>query len=136
MEIERKFLIKRPSNRVLDNAIKATDGTRREILQTYLTSQNPEIERRVRRVIEGKRTIYYYTEKSDVGVGVRQEREIDIPRHDYLKKLESADFRLHPIRKTRYCIPHNDKLLEIDIYPFLKDLAILEVELKDINDNI
>lgn len=132
MEIERKFLIKRPS---VSKLIKS-GATKKEILQTYLTSQNPSIERRIRRVIEGDKTYYYYTEKADIAVGIRNEREREITKKEYLEKLNDTDFKLHPIRKTRYCIPYNGKVLEIDIYPFLNDFAILEVELQGINDNI
>ena len=34
------------------------------------------------------------------------------------------------MEKTRVCVPHGDHLLEIDIYPFWKKQAVLEVELE------
>lgn len=47
----------------------------------------------------------------------------------------NADTNLHQIRKTRYCLTYNHTYFEIDIYPFWKDKAILEVELTDENDS-
>ena len=35
-----------------------------------------------------------------------------------------------PIQKTRICVPHESHLLEIDLYPFWKKQAVLEVELE------
>ena len=43
---------------------------------------------------------------------------------------------LRPIRKTRYCLSENNLYFEIDIFPFWKDQAILEVELSDENQEI
>ena len=44
--------------------------------------------------------------------------------------LES-DTAKHPIRKTRYCLMHNNQYFEIDIYPFWNDKAIVEIELNN-----
>ena len=43
----------------------------------------------------------------------------------------SADPDLRQIRKTRYCLSENGYYYEIDIFPFFKDKAIMEIELKD-----
>jgi CYTH domain-containing protein len=40
-----------------------------------------------------------------------------------------AQSDLKQIRKTRYCVVYNNQYIEIDIYPFSKDKAILEIEL-------
>ena len=50
--------------------------------------------------------------------------------------LKEADPELNPVIKTRYCLTWKDKYFEIDIYPFWKDRAILEVELDDENEQI
>ena len=36
---------------------------------------------------------------------------------------------LKPIRKDRYCLMQNGQYFEIDIYPFAKENAIMEIEL-------
>ena len=44
-----------------------------------------------------------------------------------------ADPDRRPIRKTRYCLTHENQYFEIDVYPFWKDQAIAEIELRDEN---
>ena len=36
-----------------------------------------------------------------------------------------------PIRKTRYCLTYDNQYFEIDVYPFWKDKAIMEIELSN-----
>ena len=43
--------------------------------------------------------------------------------------LMDANTDINQIRKTRYCVVYNNQYIEIDIYPFSKDKAILEIEL-------
>ena len=47
-----------------------------------------------------------------------------------------ADPACRPIRKTRYCLTFDNQYFEIDIYPFWKDKAILEIELADESSEI
>ena len=42
-----------------------------------------------------------------------------------------ADPEMHQIRKTRYCLTYENQYFEIDVYPFWKDRAIAEIELRD-----
>lgn len=43
----------------------------------------------------------------------------------------NADTSKRQIRKTRYCLTYESQYFEIDIYPFWKDKAIVEIELND-----
>ena len=126
-ETERKFLIRRPSAEVLSQ-LQASE--RVDILQTYLTSSDG-VERRVRQ--RGSRGNYTYTltEKRPVSGLKRIETETRLSLKEYLSLLMSADPTCKPIRKQRYCLVYENQYLEIDIYPFWKDKAILEVELSD-----
>ena len=47
-----------------------------------------------------------------------------------------ADTSKRQIRKTRYCLTYKNQYFEIDVFPFWKDRAIIEIELSDENDNI
>ena len=47
-----------------------------------------------------------------------------------------ADPARRPIRKTRYCLTYDNQYFEIDLYPFWNDRAIVEIELKDENEQI
>jgi CYTH domain-containing protein len=42
-----------------------------------------------------------------------------------------ADPDCRPIRKTRYCLTSGNQYFEIDVYPFWKDRAVMEIELAD-----
>ena len=43
--------------------------------------------------------------------------------------MKNADPRMATVRKTRYEIPYNGKCFEVDVYPFEKDRAVMEIEL-------
>ncbi len=131
-EIERKFLIGYPDPRILR---EQPDCRVVEIEQTYLVEKNGK-ESRVRVWREDGRTVYIKTEKEKVGKLRRIEREGEITRTEYEALLILADPTKRTLHKTRYRIPYAGKLLEIDVYPFWQDRAILEVELSDENEPI
>jgi len=125
LEIERKYLIEYPNLAWLTSHPGVTVS---EITQTYLSSPGEE-ERRVRMRKEGETVTYYYTVKRRVTAVTREEEEAVITEMQYNAYLTEADPNRHPLQKTRYCIPYEDKVLEIDVYPFWDHQAILEVEL-------
>ncbi|MBQ7352171.1 MAG: AAA family ATPase [Clostridia bacterium] len=124
-EIERKFLIKYPNISSIKNpTLKCV-----EIIQTYLHSQNENEEIRIRqRGADGNYT-YTKTIKKAISPIKRVEIEKRISKDEYLDLLMNSDTNKKQIRKTRYCMIHNDHYFEIDIYPFWNDKAIMEVEL-------
>ncbi len=124
IEIEHKFLIARPDPSVL----LAQPGVRvLEIEQVYLRSV-PGVTRRVRRTGEGGEVHYYRTEKRRISTMSAYEDETEITLSEYSAAVRESDPRRRIIRKTRYKIPYGGYILEIDIYPFWKDRAILEIE--------
>lgn len=133
-EIERKFIIKKPSKEELE-ALGCVSKT--NIIQTYLKSENPKVERRVRqRGTKQDGFNFYYTEKIDIGTGERIEQENKITPNEYIGYLTEADTTLHQISKVRRCFIYDKKYYEMDIYPFSNEYAILEIELNDINEKI
>ena len=80
--------------------------------------------------------IYYETIKWNVTGMKRVEIEQRLSEEEYLQLLVSADAIKHQIRKERYCFTYENQYFEIDIYPFWKDQAILEIELNDDNEQI
>lgn len=125
LEIERKYLIAPPDIALLC----AQEGVRvREIEQVYLRRAGG-LSRRVRRSIENGKTVYTYTEKRRLTNISCEENEREISFSEYVDRLREADPEKAPICKTRYAIPYAGHLLEIDVYPFFGDRAILEIEL-------
>jgi CYTH domain-containing protein len=43
---------------------------------------------------------------------------------------------LHQIRKTRYCLTHENQYFKIDVYPFWNDRALMEIELRDEKETV
>lgn len=132
LEIEHKYLIRMPDTATL----AAMPGARVfSITQTYLTAQEG-LTRRVRARREGERTAYIFTEKERLSPLTAIERERDLSEAEYREALHSADPAATPIEKTRYAIPHASHTLEIDIYPFWEDYAILEIELASEDETV
>ncbi len=127
LEIERKFLIEYPDPVWLEHQ----PGRRCVgISQTYLLSEDGG-SRRVRTWCEAGRTTYFYTYKRSLTDLTRIEQESEISREAYDALLEAADPTRNTIIKTRWCIPYDGHVLEIDIYPFWQgEQAVLECELK------
>lgn len=131
-EIERKFIIDYPNLEILENM---RNCQKVEILQTYLKCGRDDEEVRIRQRGDGDTFMFTKTTKKTVSGMKRIEMEKRLSLEEYYKELMNADTNLHQIRKTRYCLTYNHTYFEIDIYPFWKDKAILEVELTDENDS-
>ena len=122
-EIERKYLIEYPDLNILENYPKS------DIAQTYLKT-NDGMTSRVRKRASGGVTKYIFTEKkriTDVKC-IENERELSAVEYEELLKL--ADTERRTVIKTRYCVPYNGRVVEVDIYPFWSDRAIAEVEME------
>ncbi len=128
-EIERKYLIDYPDIHWLENHPTCR---RVEIIQTYLKSAAGD-EVRVRQRGEDGNYIYFQTIKRKVSDVKRVEIEQRLSQAEYLRLLMEADTTKRQIRKTRYCLTHENQYFEIDVYPFWTDKAIVEIELSDEN---
>lgn len=131
-EIERKFLIKYPDLKSLENR---PDCKKVEIIQTYLNAgENEEV--RVRQRGADGSFVYFKTVKKKITDTTRIETEERLSQTEYLKLLLEADTSMRQIRKTRYCLTYKGQYFEIDIYPFWNDQAIAEIELLTEQDEI
>ena len=130
IETERKYLIKRPSEAEL---AKVEGITKVSIMQTYLHSNDPGLERRVRQRGDGQNFTYYYTEKRAISGISRAENERKISQKEYISLLLEGEKK---IRKDRYCFVYNSQYFELDVYPDWENEAILEIELTDENQRV
>lgn len=126
-EIERKYLIAYPDVAWLESL---PNCQRVEIMQTYLNSHAGEEVRVRQRGIHGN-YIYFKTIKRKINDVKRVEVEQRLSEEEYLRLLMDADTSRRQIRKTRYCLTYGNQYFEIDIFPFWKDQAILEIELRE-----
>lgn len=127
LEIERKFLIEYPD---IDWLNSLPSCKRVEIIQTYLKGSEGEEIRVRQRGCDGN-FVYFKTTKRKISDLKRVEVEKRLSRDEYLKLLLDADTTKRQIRKTRYCLVYENQYFEIDIYPFWRDKAIVEIELSD-----
>ncbi len=125
LEIERKWIIARPDQTVLAAQPGAAVS---EIVQTYLTAPDG-VSRRVRARTTGGITTYTRTVKRRISAMTADEDEAVISADEYAALLREADPTCAPVEKTRWCIPHAGQTLEIDLYPFWRNQAVLEIEL-------
>lgn len=130
-EIEKKFLIEYPDISKLE---KLKNCQKVEILQTYLLCDTLDEEVRIRQRGDGDTFQFTKTTKRRITGLKRIELEKKLNMSEYIKELLNTDYSLHQIRKTRYCISYKNTYLELDVYPFWKDKAILEIELSHEDD--
>ncbi len=126
-EIERKFLIVKPTSEVLSKAGAESS----EITQTYLLPTEEFPTRRVRkRVLRGTPHYTYTAKRQADGAFTRIECERETDEGEYRELLKEADPNLRTVHKTRYCISQEDgHVLEIDVFDFWENYAVLEIEL-------
>lgn len=125
-EIERKFLIRMPDLQWLESV-----SERSHIRQIYLLTDGEEMSERVRSRETQDGIVYTHTRKTHVSDMRRIEIEQEIDREEFERLLLRADPARRPIEKDRYCLRVNGLLYEIDVFPFWKDRAFLEIELTD-----
>ena len=88
-EIERKYLIFRPSSEILKTLPQCE---RTDIVQTYLLFDENKCSRRIRKRGTPKLGYkYYYTEKTPVSFGERIEIEHEIQEKEYNSLMSEAD---------------------------------------------
>lgn len=124
LEIERKYLIAYPDTEALQPRCSAVY----DMEQIYLLAA-PGVTARVRRRV-GEKEEFFHTEKERINARTHVERERIITREEYEQLLLQRDEKAFPIAKTRYCLPHDGFTFEIDVYPFWKNVAVMEVELE------
>lgn len=125
LEIERKFLIHMPAVETL----RALGGVPHDITQTYLSNGPAGENRRVRRSQSGERVIYTYTQKKRLTDRTCIEEEHELLEDAYTALLQDARAESATLTKTRWKIPFDGHVVEVDIYPFWQEFAVLEVEL-------
>lgn len=130
-EVKKKFLIEYPN---LDMLEQAENVVKIELDQTYLKSNDDEKIQIRRRGLKGD--YIYYQSKVRIQDGQLLQTEKRLTENEYLEKLTDSDPNKKPLHRTRYYLTTQNQYIEIDIYPFWKDKAILNVELHNVDDKV
>ena len=124
-EIERKYLVEYP-----EFPLPCEDRVS-GIVQAYLVSE-PGVSERVR-ARDGR---YYHTRKRRIS-GIRaEEGERENSREEYDLLLNRRDPACRVIEKKRHVFEYRGQVFELDIFPFWKCQAMLEIELADENAEV
>jgi CYTH domain-containing protein len=118
-EIERKYLVEYP-----EFPLPCEDRIS-DIRQAYLISE-PGVSERVR-ARDGR---YYHTKKRRVSGICAEEREREISREEYEQLLARRDGACRLIEKKRHVFEYMGQVFELDVFPFWKRQAMLEIELE------
>ena len=128
LEIERKFLIQRPTETLL----KEQGAVSQKIAQAYLKSVG-QTERRIRERGDSSGFTCFYTEKMSFSPTKRIERERKISMREYMNLMTEAEAIL---TKERWCFVHQGQYFELDTFDGVKDFALLEIEMTNENQQI
>lgn len=121
---KRKYLVEMPDL----PAFSAQYGALAlDMMQTYLRVTQPNVERRIRQQKNGEDYLYFYTEKHFMPDGTKWDTEKPISEKTYIRYLMEGDSALHSVRKTKYRFIYEGCRLELDVYPFSSDKAVLFV---------
>ena len=125
LEIERKFLIRRPTEELL----RQHSSGWLDMEQIYLTRRQRGENRRIRCSVRDGEARYHYNEKIRLSSVTRIEREWEISEEEYAALRREADPECAAITKRRWLVPHGELTLEVDVFPFWQRQAFCEAEL-------
>ncbi len=119
---KKKYLVHMPDCTELSRKYNALPI---EMMQTYLFSSDPEVERRIRQQSCLGEQLFFYTTKRVGEDGTRWVTERPISEKDYVSYLMEADLSLRSVRKLKFRFAYAGHRMELDVYPYDKDNAIL-----------
>ena len=119
---KRKYLIEMPDMAAIAAKYDAVALT---MMQTYLLPTQPNVERRIRQQQNGDGYLYFFTEKHTMDDGSKWATERSIPEKQYVRYLMECDSSMHSVRKVKYRFIYDGHRIEIDVYPFSDDKAVL-----------
>ncbi len=119
---KRKYLVAMPDIELLKTRYRAAGIG---MVQTYLAVTNPNIERRIRRQKGSGEELYFYTEKHSRPDGTQWVTEKRITEKAYGRYMLEADPALQSVSKTKYRFVYDSSRVEIDVYPFSSDHAVM-----------
>lgn len=127
VELEKKFLIEYPN--LAD--FEKYKPFKAEIEQIYLTSEMGS--HRIRKRGANGSFAHFETIKLRLTGDKCIEIENIISEENYEELKLQADPEKHPIIKDRYCFLYDGNYYEMDVYPFWSDKAVIELELRNRN---
>lgn len=132
VEIERKYLIEFPDMDMLNNLPFCRKV---EISQSYLKLGEDDKIRVRRRCVNGEE-VFIKTYKKRINKIKHTEIEEYISSETYESMISDKDSLICSISKERHCFVFKNQYFELDVFPFWKDKAMMEIELKREDEKI
>lgn len=121
---KRKYLVEMPD---CEKLVAEHNAVALEMMQTYLLSNDKSVQRRIRQQENAGGYLYFYTEKKTMDDGISWVTERPLSEKEYIRYLMEADLSLHSVRKTKYRFNCEGHRMELDVYPFCAEKAVLFV---------
>lgn len=139
LEIERRYLVEMPDIAMLTREVDGAISESR-IEQIYLQN-TADVTRRIRKRTHNGFVMYTETWKWDLASwAVRQEEERRLDSTEYqILTRQLHDASRQTIHKRRHCFLWENQYFELDMFTSpkrLRGLAILEIELTELNDRV
>lgn len=126
IEIERKYIIKKPDFSALRYEGEYTES---KITQIYLKTVNGVTHRIRKRVYSTGKTEYTENKKTRIDYMSCKEEEREISEREYLSLCAEIEEGTSPLEKTRRTFLYGGLTVEIDEYPFFEKCCVMEIEL-------
>jgi CYTH domain-containing protein len=106
-----------------------------EITQYYING--PEGQARIRSRTWRGVSVFYLTQKRELGPGVRYESERIISATEFANLIRFMEPGTRPVTKLRHTFVWKNQYFELDVFTgFYKGLILLEIELTDKNQKV
>ena len=126
IETEHKYIIRMPSEEIISSLPSS------KIEQTYIDADGGESgHERVRRREYSDHTSYTHTKKHRISKMSSEEYEEEITETEYEELKTRICAGTRTVYKTRLLYRYADQTFEIDVYPFWKDIAVMELEVEE-----
>ena len=126
--VEKKYLIKMPD---INQLIKNKQCRKVHVKQHYIIDETKQEKEKIVLRRENNKNFYYKVNKKD---NVKYSKSINADQ--YINKLEDENNKFYHIYKDRYYYIYDSRCIKIDVFPFWKDKAILEVDILNDRENI
>ncbi|MBQ8535708.1 MAG: AAA family ATPase [Bacilli bacterium] len=126
--VEKKYLISMPD---VDQLIKNKNCRKVHVKQHYLIDETKQEKEKIVLRRENNKNFYYKVNKKN---NVKYSKAINADQ--YINKLEDENNKFYHIYKDRYYYIFDSRCIKIDVFPFWKDKAILEVDILNDRESI
>ena len=126
--VEKKYLINMPD---VEQLIKHKQCRKVHVKQHYIIDETKKEKEKIVLRRENNKNFYYKVVKKN---NVKYSNSITAD--EYINKLENENNKFYHIYKDRYYYIFDSRCIKIDVFPFWKDKAILEVDILNDRENI